>query len=767
MKRKMNVKNHKKIYIQFLYIAVVITTIAYIVWRAFFTIPFELGLMSLIFGLLLFLSEVLGAIETIQHCYGMGEEIIPELPIIDKSDYPDIDVFIATYNETAELLYKTINGCQYMKYPDLSKVHIYILDDGNRLEIQQLADKMGVGYINRATHEHAKAGNLNNALQYTNSPLIATFDADMIPLSDFLMKTVPYFFLPQYQNEDNQWIKRSEVDKSLKIGFIQTPQCFYNPDLFQYNLFSEHDVPNEQDYFYRDVQLARNKTNSAIYGGSNTVISRQALEEIGGFFTGVITEDFATGISIQSNGYTCYAVKDVLAIGLSPTDIKSLIKQRERWARGCIQTLRRVRILTKKGLSLSQKISYLSSLLYWYTSFRRIMYILAPILFAVFQIQVVSCSLMDLLIWWLPQYLVYWYAIKKFSGEIRTNRLSNIYDTILFPSLLPAVILETFGISQDKFSVTIKERVSNDKIYQLKQSFVHILFLVLSIIGVSISIHKMFVGEMNTYVIVFFWLVINLYSLLMAIFFMMGREYYRQAERFYIEKNIKVSDYSNLCITQDLSDHGLSFFCQFPLYISPKEIIKVIIDDIEIHGRVKHVEEINNQWKYGMYIDYMEEEMKKKYYHLIYDRHPTLPSQISNTHSFFDELSHNILKRAQKAVTFNRQIARVQLNRKLMTNDKQSIVCRNFNYEYILLEGNQKILKNKIILDVGNHIFIECYKEKSFHHQSLYKIENYKELINNSQFLLVLEEWIHDEENWVAEKEEKEENKEFDERLYY
>ena len=173
-----------------LYIAVVVTTLTYIIWRALFTIPLELGILNCIFGLLLFFSETLGAIETIQHCYGMGEELVPELPKIKDEDYPDIDVFIATYNEPCELLYKTVNGCLYMEYPDKSKVHIYLLDDGNRQEVQELAQRMGVGYITREEHLHAKAGNLNNALQHTHSPLVATFDADMIPLSDFLLKTV-------------------------------------------------------------------------------------------------------------------------------------------------------------------------------------------------------------------------------------------------------------------------------------------------------------------------------------------------------------------------------------------------------------------------------------------------------------------------------------------------------------------------------------------------------------------------------------------------
>ncbi len=57
--------------------------------------------------------------------------------------YPDVDILIATHNEETELLYKTVNGCRHMDYPDKSKVHIYICDDGNRPEMAELSKKCG------------------------------------------------------------------------------------------------------------------------------------------------------------------------------------------------------------------------------------------------------------------------------------------------------------------------------------------------------------------------------------------------------------------------------------------------------------------------------------------------------------------------------------------------------------------------------------------------------------------------------------------------
>ena len=439
-------KNSKQILLKL----TIISNLIYILWRIFFTIPKGKGSISLICAILLLVVEIMGMFEMLVHYHGMSNIEYPEKPEIDEDLYPHVDVFVATYNESVELVQKTINGCVNMEYPDMKKVHIYICDDGNRKEMKDMAKKMGVNYITREDREGAKAGNLNNAMNHSTSPLIATFDADMIPMHDFLIATVPYFL-------KNEQAKKDGIDEEYeKIGFVQTPQSFYNPDLFQFNLYSENRIPNEQDYFYRDIQVARNRSNSVIYGGSNTVISREALNEVGGFYTRSITEDFATGILIQSKGYRCYAIPEVHASGLSPTDLKSLIKQRERWARGCIQTARRLNILFKKGLGFWQKVSYLTSITYWYASIKRFIFIMAPIMFSVFNVTVVDCTLLGVMVFWLPMYILSNTSLKKLSKGIRTIRWTNIYETILFQSLMPSVILETFAISKNKFSVTKK-----------------------------------------------------------------------------------------------------------------------------------------------------------------------------------------------------------------------------------------------------------------------------------------------------------------------
>ena len=124
-------------------------TIIYLVWRIFFTIPFEYGIVSIVAGFSLLIVEVLGMVEAFVHYANMYTVEGYDLPEVPLDMYPHVDVFIATYSEEPALLYKTINGCKYMDYPDKSKVHIYLCDDNRRPEMRALAAKMGVNYLDR------------------------------------------------------------------------------------------------------------------------------------------------------------------------------------------------------------------------------------------------------------------------------------------------------------------------------------------------------------------------------------------------------------------------------------------------------------------------------------------------------------------------------------------------------------------------------------------------------------------------------------------
>ena len=183
------IRSHRK----WLLFYVLFSTV-YFIWRIFFTIPIGYGWFSISCGLILLIVELLGMSEFFIHFLNVTKLIVPVKPeVVDKELYPHVDVYIATYNEPEELLYKTIIGCKNIAYPDLSKVHIYILDDGHRPSVKQLAKHLGVHYISRVDNEHAKAGNLNHALSLTKSPLNHVVIIQMLEWNLPHMKDILYF----------------------------------------------------------------------------------------------------------------------------------------------------------------------------------------------------------------------------------------------------------------------------------------------------------------------------------------------------------------------------------------------------------------------------------------------------------------------------------------------------------------------------------------------------------------------------------------------
>lgn len=627
----MNRENDKKL----AYLTILVT-VGYLFWRLFYTLPWEYSVFSIVFGLVLVIAEVIGLLEQIVHFTMMSNTSKPDLSKIESIDYKSVDVFIATYNEPMELLYKTVNGCMQLEYPNKEKVNIYLCDDGNREEARKLARQFGIHYLARPDHEGAKAGNLNYAMGQSNGELIATLDADMIPMHDFLMACVPYFSL------------------SDKIGFVQTPQSFYNLDLFQYFLYADDIIPNEQDYFYHDIELAKNSTNSVIYGGSNTVLSRQALNEIGGFVTDVITEDFATGMSIQAKGYQCYAMDEVHASGLAPTDLENLIKQRRRWARGCIQTGKKKGLLSQKGLNWKQKLSYFVSITYWYDSIKRLIFIIAPLLFMLFGVQAYIATPLQLLGIWFPMYLLNSYTMKRYSNNRRTIRWTNIYETIMFPLLFKDVIIEAIGKSETKFQVTRKEKQQEQQRYPWRIAIPHIILSGCTFYSIFAAIGWMFQTGSVSIVFTLFWLIMNMYNLIIALFFMLGRPSYRRFERFKIHEEAVVRFEQNEIkgMTYDISEGGFSIEILEKVDWKKETLVSVELQSkryrSQFQARFLHEIETQEKFRYSFGIENISEDDYRELLNILHDRVPPMQRYIDKNQGVMDDLHNNIARRMLK-----------------------------------------------------------------------------------------------------------------------
>lgn len=720
-------------------------SIIYLFWRIFFTIPFEYGIISIVAGISLLIVEALGMVEAFVHYVNMSYVHGYALPQVPEEMFPDVDIFIATYSEDPKLLYKTINGCKHIHYPDKKKVHIYLCDDNRRPEMRALAERMGVNYLDRPDNKGAKAGNLNNALAHSNSPYVVTLDADMIPKSDFLMKIIPYFVDAEIKNAG-----REEKDQ-IKLGFVQSPQSFYNPDLFQFNLFSEGRIPNEQDYFYRDIQVARTRTNSVIYGGSNTILRREALEAIGGFYTEAITEDFATGILIQKKGYVSLGIGEPLASGMSATDLQGLIQQRTRWARGVIATGRKMHIFTSSDLSFAQKMNYWASIWYWYAPLKRLIYILSPILYATFGFMVFKCTLPQVLLFWLPMYVTSNVSLRMMSNNVRTTKWTSIYETVLFPYMLVPVILESFGITLKKFKVTAKEEQQNQKGKNAIYSIPFLILIVLSVIGIVNCIFIMFDSGSFGPIVVLFWLVYNLFLLVMSLFFVDGRVPYRKAERVNVEMPCVFDDGIRQVhgMTRDISETGVSVLLNVPIYVPDDYMVELSLDSgmyqAKLKTQVVFVNQRDESWNYSMKIvDYMD--TYDSYLQIIYDRIPVLPQEIKKDSGSFEDLKLNTQKRVTSPFYQKRQYPRILLDIKVPAEaseggKKMTVHLWDFNYCYVSLRGSG--LPKELTLYLTERISLHCVYENDIHDsEHLYAVTNGETLARSPETSDELLAWV-------------------------
>ena len=233
---------------------------------------------------------------------------------------PQVDVFIATYNEPLEVLEKTIAGAMALDWP-AERLNICVLDDGRRDWLAAYCAARGVTHMTRNDNRNAKAGNINAAIAVTSGAFILVLDADFVPTTRLLMRAMGFFRDP-------------------RVGIVQMPHHFFNGDPVQTSLNMESTLPDEQRFFFDVIQPGRDGWGCAFCCGSNGIIRRSALKSIGGAMpTDSITEDMLLTLSLMRKGYVTRYLNERLAIGLAPENLDAYFLQRARWAQGAIQIM--------------------------------------------------------------------------------------------------------------------------------------------------------------------------------------------------------------------------------------------------------------------------------------------------------------------------------------------------------------------------------------------------------------------------------------------
>ncbi|VVT55386.1 Cellulose synthase catalytic subunit [UDP-forming] (EC [Kosakonia radicincitans] len=442
----------------------------YMYFRLTQTLHFNSEIETLL-GMGLFLAEVyvwvMLLLSYLQTVWPLKREIV-QLPD-DMSQWPTVDVYIPTYNEPLDVVRDTVLAAQCIDYPR-DKMKIYLLDDGKRREFAVFAADVGVGYITRNDNAHAKAGNLNHAMKLTHGELICVFDCDHVATRIFLQATVGGFL------------------KDPKLALVQTPHYFYSPDPFERNLSVGRNIPNEGSLFYGPIQQGNDNWNATFFCGSCAVIRRSALEEIGGFAVETVTEDAHTALKLQRLGWGTAFIDIPLAAGLATERLVLHVIQRTRWARGMTQIFRLDNPLLGRGLTLPQRLCYLSAMLYYQFALPRIAFLTAPLAYLLFNLNIIHSSATLVFAYALPHLFLAVFVNSRLNGRFRYSFWGEIYDIVLaFHIVLPTVVTMLFP-KRGKFNVTDKGGLLNVGYFDFSVVRPHLIIAVLLAAGVVAGI---------------------------------------------------------------------------------------------------------------------------------------------------------------------------------------------------------------------------------------------------------------------------------------
>ncbi|AZL61278.1 glycosyltransferase [Tabrizicola piscis] len=386
---------------------------------------------------------------------------------------PRVAILIATYNESLEVLERTIVGALALNHP---AKEVVVLDDGRRDWLHDYCNRQGVRYLRRADNKGSKAGNINAALQVLRSDptppeFIAVLDADFVPHRGFISRSLALFHDPT-------------------VGLVQTPQHFFNADPIQHNLGLSRSYPDEQRFFFDHMQPSRDAWGIAICCGTSSMVRLAALDAVGDFPTDSVTEDFLLTVVLQTAGYQTVYLNEPLTEGLAPEGLKEYVTQRARWCLGQMQIVRsRFGPLGMSTLRLRDRWSMLDATLYWVASFPfRIAALVYPLLYWFFNITVVDAEVADVLSYFGTYFVWVTMVMNTLS---RGLIVPVIHDVSQLLGAIPITRAAFVGLLRPRghpFSVTAKGGDRSQVTVQWSLMFPYLCLLVLTLVGLSLGI---------------------------------------------------------------------------------------------------------------------------------------------------------------------------------------------------------------------------------------------------------------------------------------
>jgi cellulose synthase (UDP-forming) len=254
--------------------------------------------------------------------------------------------------EPTSMIIDTLRAMVRIKYPHTT----YLCDEGNDPILKNACQELGVVHVTRTEKKDAKAGNINNALQYATGEICVILDPDHEPVPEFLDRVLPYF-------EDE------------KIGYVQCVQAYKN----QTESFVARGAAEQTYHFYGPMMMCMNTYGTVQVIGANCTFRRSALDSIGGHAAG-LAEDMHTAMQLNAKGWKSVYVPEILTRGLVPATLSAYYKQQLKWSRGAFELLFRTYPGLFKKLNWRQKIHYMTIPLYFLFGLINFIDILVPLL---------------------------------------------------------------------------------------------------------------------------------------------------------------------------------------------------------------------------------------------------------------------------------------------------------------------------------------------------------------------------------------------------
>ncbi|QPQ54981.1 glycosyltransferase [Allosphingosinicella flava] len=491
----------------------------YIWWRwtqslnfdaLWFALPLVIAETCAYFGMILFVYNIWAvrdypkrpAPATIGDCDPDAPE--PERPV-------SVDIFIATYNEDEELVRLSIRDAMRIEYPHPIDMKVHVLDDGRRARMREVAEEEGANYISRDNNIGFKAGNLRNAMEQTAGDFILICDADTRPFPTILEKTLGFFRDPKVGFvQTPQWFYDLPEGETLtqKLGRrLGRPGRFIGrvvEGAIGELRIGEDPFVNDPGLFFDIIQRRRNRANAAFCCGAASLHRREAVmfvalraygqaiahasEEKRSLFQRLrprrqdpqaealalwqaaqaqelmpykfhVSEDIYTSIVLHQDrerGWKSVLSPEIQSKMLSPQDLLTWTIQRFKYAGGSLDILFHDNPLFRRGLTVRQRLMYLSTFWSYLGAVWNFIFLAAPIVYLFSGIAPVATYTTDFFVHALPFLIANELAIM-----LGTWGMSGYRGKVTYLASFPLSLQALWAVirkRQIKFPVTPKER---------------------------------------------------------------------------------------------------------------------------------------------------------------------------------------------------------------------------------------------------------------------------------------------------------------------